>query len=128
MNNVTLDNPYLLFILIPLSLIVIIPFIIICRKRKLNIQNVTSLILHLIICALISLSLANIKTQQVRHETTIYIVADVSSTTSNVIEQMDEYIEEFNEKLSASSKLGIVAFASSCQELVKPGNEIKSLS
>lgn len=128
MNNVTLDNPYLLFILIPLSLIVIIPFIIICRKRKLNIQNVTSLILHLIICALISLSLANIKTQQVRHETTIYIVADVSSTTSNVIEQMDEYIEEFNEKLSESSKLGIVAFASSCQELVKPGNEIKSLS
>lgn len=128
MNNVTLDNPYLLFILIPLSLIVIIPFIIICRKRKLNIQNVTSLILHLIICAFISLSLANIKTQQVRHETTIYIVADVSSTTSNVIEQMDEYIEEFNEKLSASSKLGIVAFASSCQELVKPGNEIKSLS
>lgn len=127
MSNVTLDNPYLLLILIPLLLIVVIPFIIIIKRKKMNLQNVSSLILHIVICALIALSSANLKTSKIRHETTIYVLADVSSSTSNVIEQMDDYIENFKEKMSLSSKLSVIAFSKDCQQLVKPGEELKSL-
>lgn len=127
MNNVTFDNPYYLLILIPLVLIIIVPFIIVVKKRKLTFQNIASLFLHIIICALVSLSIANIKTENIRQETTIYIVADVSNSTSNVLDVMDDYIDTFAKQKSKSSKLGIVAFASECVELVKPGQELKSL-
>ena len=128
MNNVTFDNPKLLYIFIPLALLVIIPYFITLKKKSFKWFNLMSLFSHLVICVLLSLSVANVKTQEIKTETTIYILADVSSTTQNVQDEMDDYIEEFKDKMSPSSQLGVVVFAKDSQELVKPGNELVSLS
>ena len=128
MNNVKFDNIYLLFIFIPLFLIVVIPFFISLKKNSFKVFNMVSLFIHIIICALLSLCVAQIKTEEIETQSVIYIVADVSNTTKNNIEDMDAYIKEFDEKLSESSKLGIVAFGKDSVELVKPGEKLISLS
>lgn len=128
MNNVMFDNPMLLYIFIPLALIVIIPFFITLKKKSFKWFNLLSLLSHLAICVLLSLSVANVKTQEIKTETTIYFLADVSCTTQNVQEEMDNYIKEFKGKMSSSSELGIVTFAKDAEELVKPGQPIESIS
>ena len=74
---------------------------------------------------LLSLSLSGIKTEEITTDSTTYIVADVSYTTKDVLEEMDAYI---NEKKSVSTELGIVAFGKDSVELSKPGENIRSLS
>lgn len=128
MNNVKFENINLLFIFIPLFLIVLIPFFILLRKKSFKFYNIISLSIHIIICALLSLCVAQIKTEEIETQSMIYIVADVSNTTKNNVEDMDAYIAEFSEKLSTSSKLGVVAFGKDSKELVKPGEELISLT
>ena len=128
MNNVKFDNFELLYVFIPLALIVLIPFFIALKKQSFKFKNLFSSFLHLIICALLSLSLSGIKTEEITTDSTTYILADVSYTTTDVLDQMDEYIKEFNEKKSISTELGIVAFGKDSVELTKPGENIKSLS
>ena len=133
MNNVKLDdfrfdNINLLFVFIPLFLLIVIPFIISLFKRKFKFYNLLSVFLHLIICALLSLTIAGVKTEEIEHDAVIYIVADVSDTTEYVLDEMDEYIASFNAKMSVSSQLGIVAFGKDSVELVKAGDDLKSLS
>lgn len=128
MNNVKFENINLLFIFIPLFLIIVIPFFVSLRKKSFKFFNMISLSIHIIICALLSLCVAQIKTEEIETQSVIYIVADVSNTTKNNIEDMDAYIKEFEEKLSASSKLGVVAFGRDSVELVKPGEELISLT
>ena len=128
MNNVKFDNFELLYVFIPLVLIVLIPFFIALKKKSFKFKNLFSAFLHLIICMLLSLSLSGIKTEEITTDSTTYIVADVSYTTKDVLEEMDAYINEFNEKKSVSTELGIVAFGKDSVELTKPGENIKSLS
>ena len=128
MNNVKFDNFELLYVFIPLVLIVLIPFFITLKKKSFKFKNLFSSFLHLIICMLLSLSLSGIKTEEITTDSTTYIVADVSYTTKDVLEEMDAYINEFNEKKSVSTELGIVAFGKDSVELTKPGENIKSLS
>ena len=128
MNNVKFDNFELLYVFIPLVLIVLIPFFITLRKKSFKFKNLFSSFLHLVICMLLSLSLSGIKTEEITTDSTTYIVADVSYTTKDVLEEMDAYINEFNEKKSVSTELGIVAFGKDSVELTKPGENIKSLS
>ena len=77
MNNVMFDNYKLLFIMIPLVIIVTIPFVMVLKKKSLRWYNLCSLFVHFIICVLLTLSLANIKTTKTETKTSIYIVADV---------------------------------------------------
>lgn len=124
MSNVKFDNIELLFVFIPLFLLVVIPFFIFLRKNSFKFHNIVSLFIHIIICALLSLCMAQIKTEEIETQSVIYIVADVSNTTKDNIEEMDNYIKEFSEKLSSSSELGIVAFGKDSIELVKPGEAL----
>ncbi len=128
MTNVKFDNVYLLYIFIPLILLVIIPFFITIRKKRLNFHNIFSLLLHVIICALISLSLSGFNISKVMDSSIVYIVADASDTTKDITDSIDQYINEYHDKLPDNAKLGVVAFAKDAQELVKPGSSLKSIN
>ena len=77
MDNVKFDNIELLYIFIPLVLLVVIPFFIFLKRNSFKSFNLISLFTHIIICALLSLSIAQIKTEEIETQSTIYIVADV---------------------------------------------------
>lgn len=128
MSNVKFDNIQLLYLFIPLFLLVVVPFFFIIKKNKFKFRNLLSLFLHILICALLSLSVAGIKTEEVKHETMIYFLVDVSNSSNRTIQDMDQYIHDFNEKISASSEVGIVVFGKNSEELVKPGQSIKSIA
>lgn len=128
MSNIKFDNINLLYLIILFSLLLIIPFIILIIKKKINFHNVVSLFIHLIICCLLTLSFAGIKTQTISSDTIVYILADVSCSNDNVLEEMDDYINDFSNKLSENNKLGVVAFGKDAIEFIKPGENIKKLS
>lgn len=127
MTNVKFANVNLLYILIPLLILVIIPFFIAIRKKRLNLHNIFSLCLHVVICALIALALSGINIEKIVDSSLVYIVADVSDTTENITEEMDSYIQEYHDKLGENTKLGVVVFGKDVIEYIKPGEEIKSL-
>ncbi len=128
MNNVKFDNIQFLYLIIPFTLLVLIPFFIVVKKNRFKLYNLFSLLLHMVICVLLSLSIAGFKTEEIKHDTMIYFVVDASNSSERTFQEMDKYIHDFNEKVSVSSKIGIVAFGKDSEELVQPGQPLKSVT
>ena len=54
MSNISFDNVYLLFLIIPLVAIIAVPFALAVRKENVNGHNVASLVIHVLIALLAS--------------------------------------------------------------------------
>ena len=87
-----------------------------------------SLILHIIISALLVLSLADLKTTSYIVDSNVYILCDVSTSTIKSREKMDEYIEEYKDKITSNTSLGVICYGKNQELLVPLGEEIKSVS
>ena len=79
MKNISFDNPYWLLLLIPLAVGVIVPYVIAIRRENASKSVIASLVIHIVILALVGLSVAGTVITTVVTKTEIYIVADVSS-------------------------------------------------
>ena len=128
MKNISFDNPWLLLIAIPLALAVIIPFILIINKDNRTIGWKISLGVHLVIIMLASLAAAGIKSTSVLTKTTVYVLADVSYSSERNLDDIDDCIEEIQDKLPENAKLGIVCFGRNSVVLTPAGREIKRVS
>ncbi len=111
MINISFDNPYLLLLLIPLVLVVVIPFVIAIKKENRTKSAVVALVCHLAIVVLATLAVAGMKNTTVMTKTEIYVLADVSDSTSNKIAVMDGYIEELEASLPRNTEMGVITFA-----------------
>ena len=127
MSSINFDNPYLLLVFIPLLLMVFVPFIIAIKKENKSIQNVTSLVIHLIMTVLITLALAKTTLELVLTETTIYVLADCSYSSNNNLDLIDDYILEVKDSAPRNSKIGVITFANDYELLTKPGEKFKSV-
>ena len=78
MRNVSFDNPYLFLLAIPLILLVVIPFAIAIRKENRQKSSVISLVIHLVIVTLVTFAAAGTLITEIKTQTTVYVVADVS--------------------------------------------------
>ena len=108
MNNISLDNPYLLLIALPLIVLFTVPFAIAVKKANRNWHNVTSQVLHVVMALLVGFAAAQPNVTTVLTETDVYVVADVSYSANRNLDTIDAYIK--NLKLPANSKLGLVCF------------------
>ena len=126
MTNISFNNPYLLFAFIPLILLLVVPFIIFVKRKRPN--KIISLILHIIISALLVVSLADLKTTSYIVDSNVYILCDVSTSTIKSREKMDEYIEEYKDKITSNTSLGVICYGRNQELLVPLGEEIKSVS
>ena len=54
MNNISFDNPWLLFIALPLIAAVLIPFFITVRRDNANFHNVAAVLLNILLCLFFS--------------------------------------------------------------------------
>ena len=128
MSNISFANPYLIFILIPVILIILIPFFITFKKDNIGIRNIFSLILHVIISTLIVLVIAGMSYKTAVEETNIYVVADVSYSTNRNLTTIDEYISQINDNADNKTKVGVVCFgADTPYVLSTPGSRIRSV-
>ena len=127
MKNISFDNPYLLLIGIPLLLAVIVPYIWSIRKDNVSKSVVTSLILHIVMVLCITFAVAGTTYTTVVTETNVYVVADVSYSTSQELDKVDEHIRSVQKNLPNNAKMGVVCFGRNQQEFVKMGGELKSV-
>lgn len=110
MINISFDRPYLLLLAIPLLLITIIPFFIAIRKSNRSRGAVASLVLHIVLSLIISVVAAGASISRVITETNVVVIADVSHSTNDRLDTIDEYIKEVEENLPENSKMGVIAF------------------
>ncbi len=127
MKNISFDNPYLLLLLIPFLLIVTVPIIITIRKENKSRSVFISMALHIVIALCITLAIAGMAYTTVITETEVYVVADVSHSSSLNLDQIDEYIDELQSKLPKNSKLGVITFGKDYKLICAPGEEFTTV-
>ena len=110
MSNISLDNPLLLLLIIPLVVLFTVPFAVVIRKDNINAHNVASGILHILMAVIIAFVAAGTTIVTTMTETDVYVVADVSYSANRNLDRVDGYIEELNKSLPSNSRLGVVCF------------------
>ena len=127
MSNISFDNPFLLIIGVVLLISLFISFFLCIKRGSFNFHNIASLVIHAVIIVLVTLSMARMKLEMVVTETNVYVMADVSYSSKNNLDNIDTYIKRLNKNLPKNSKLGIVTFAKEPELLVKLGGKIVSV-
>lgn len=124
MNSISFDNPYLLFLALPLVAIAVVPFAIAVRRDNVNAHNVTSLVLQLIICVTITLAFAGMTFERVITETNVYVLADISYSADENLDEVQENVNKISQKLPRNSKMGVVAFGRNYKLLSDLGDPV----
>ncbi|MCM1438293.1 MAG: VWA domain-containing protein [Roseburia sp.] len=127
MSSINFDNPYLLFLIIPIAALFIIPFAIAVRKDNLNGHNIASGIIHIIMAVIIAFVAAGTSIVTTVTETNVYVVADVSYSANRNLDTVDGYISQLGKSLPRNSKMGVVTFGKNYQLLTPLGDSIKSV-
>ncbi len=127
MKNISFDNPYLLLLLIPLALLVIIPFVIAVKKTNRTRGAVIALVSHLAIVLIATLAVAGMKYTKVMTKTEVYVLADVSHSTSGKTDVMDGYIEELEENLPKNAEMSVITFAADYKQHTAFGENFKTV-
>ncbi len=110
MINISFYDPYLLLLIIPLALLVIIPFFIAIRRENKSRGAVASLVCHLLIVTLTVLAAAGMMNTSVMTKTEVYVLADVSDSAAAKTDIIDDQIRELSGKLPINSEMGVIAF------------------
>ena len=119
MSNIkfTFEFPWVFVLLIPAIILSLIPYLKLNKNRRRTRNRITSMVLHFIVLFLITLVFADFrinKEDSIKNEKTILLV-DVSSSSSNSKEKIDEYIEDILLNDEFNTKVGIVVFANECE-------------
>ena len=110
MSNISFDNPWLLFLLVPLFAAVLVPFFITVRKDNRNKQNITAMVLHLVFCLAFTLAVSGMKYERVVTETNVYVLADISYSAEHNLDDVQEKVEQVAKKLPRNSQMGVICF------------------
>ena len=127
MSSISFDNPYLLFLAIPIAALFVIPYAIAIRKDNLNGHNIASGIIHILMAVIIAFVAAGTSIVTTVTETDVYVVADVSYSANRNLDKIDDYIEDLGKSLPRNSRLGVVTFGKDYQLLTRLGEKTKSV-
>ena len=127
MSNISFDNPWLLFLLLPLFAAVLVPFFITVRKDNRNKQNITATVLHLIVCLCFALAVSGMKYERVVTETNVYVLADISYSAEHNLDDVQDKLEQVAGKLPRNSKMGVICFGRNYQMISDMGGGIPDI-
>lgn len=127
MTNISFDRPYLFFLIIPLLLLVFIPFFIAVRRENLTKGTLVSLILHVIIALAITIVATGASVTSVITETRVVVLADVSHSAEKNLDKIDGYINEIKNNLPKNSKMEVVAFGNDQKTVTEYGKKFESV-
>ena len=128
MSNISFDNPWLLFLLLPLFAAVLVPFFITVRKDNRNKQNITALVLHLIVCLCFGLAVSGMKYERVVTETNVYVLADISYSAEHNLDDVQDKLEQVAGKLPRNSKMGVICFGRNQEIISDMGGGVPNVS
>ena len=127
MINISFDNPYLLLLLIPMLAFILVPYFIAIRRENKSKASTIALVLHTVIVLLVILAVAGMSNTTVITETELYVLADLSHSTSDDIDLIDEYIAKTENELPRNSKMGVITFGKDYALHTPLGEEITSV-
>lgn len=127
MSSINFDNPLLLLLIIPVLLVIIGSFIFAVNKENKTINNTISFICHIVIGVLVVLTISKTTLETVITKTEIYVLADISYSSNDNMDLIDEYIKNVEKNAPRNSSIGIITFGKNYQLLVKPGEDIISV-
>jgi len=127
MINISFDNPFLLLVLIPMLALVLVPYFIAIRKENKSRSAAISLALHIVIILLVVLAAAGMSNVAVITETELYVVADVSYSTHEKLDLIDEYIEKIEDELPRNSEMGVITFGKNYRLHTAMGEKLTSV-
>ena len=127
MININFANPFLLLILVPMLALVIVPYFIAIRKENKSRSAAISLALHIVIVFLVVFAAAGMSNVTVITETELYVVADVSYSTHDKLDLIDDYIEEIEDELPRNSEMGVITFGKNYRLHTPLGERITSV-
>ncbi|MDE6274155.1 MAG: VWA domain-containing protein [Clostridiales bacterium] len=128
MSNINFDNPWLLFLAIPMLAAVIVPFVIVVKRENANFHNVTSCVLHALICVCLTLAISGMSFEKVVTETNVYVLADISYSANHNIDEVQKNVNEISGKLPKNSKMGVICFGRNYQLISDMGADVPDLS
>lgn len=128
MSNISFDNPWLLFIGLPLLAAVIVPFAVTIRRDNANAHNIASFCLHVLICLCITLAISGMAFETVITETNVFVLADISYSANHNLDEVQENIEKISDKLPKNSKMGVICFGRNHQMIADLGEEVPDVA
>ncbi len=128
MSNISFDNPWLLFIGLPLLAAVIVPFAVTVRRDNANAHNIASFGLHALICICITLAISGMTFETMVTETNVYVLADISYSANHNLDEVQENIEKISAKLPKNSKMGVICFGRNYQMIADLGDEVPDVT
>lgn len=127
MSSISLNNAYMLFLIIPLVALLLVPFLIAVRRENVNGHNVASCVLHVLMAVIIAFTAAGTSIVTVITGTEVYVVADVSYSANRNLDVIDGYINKLGNNLPANSTMGVVCFGKDYQLLTRPGEQFRTV-
>jgi Ca-activated chloride channel homolog len=110
---ITFDNPLFLFLLIPITLLVLWPFFKLKKQHRYNRYRITSLVLRFstLLFAVLLLSGINIGSERFTHREDVILLVDVSDSTELSMERMNNKIKLIIDESNGEYNIGIITFA-----------------
>lgn len=127
MSSINFDNPWLLFIVVPLIALLCVPFALAIRKDNVNGHNIASSIIHVFMAVIIAFAAAGTSIVTTVTQTDVYVLADVSYSSSLNLDTVDGYINELSGNLPANSKMGVICFANGNKLVTKLGERFTTV-
>lgn len=127
MNNISFADPQLLWVALPLSLLVLVPFLIAIRKGHRDLHSIGGLLCYLLVVVAATLAFAGLRYDAMITETNVYVLADVSHSASNNMDVLDGYIHSIETQLPKNSRMGVIAFGRDYRMLSDLGEEVVSV-
>ncbi len=110
MSSINFDNPWLLLVAVPLLILLLLPFFLTVRKDNRSGQNVISCILHILIAACIAFAVAGPTIKTINQQINVYIVADLSYSTNQKVDEIDGHIRYVESHLPENAEMGVICF------------------
>ena len=127
MNNISFDNPWLLFIALPIFAALLIPFCITVRKDNVNAHNITAVVMHILIGICLTLAISGMTYERVITETNVYVLADISYSAEHNIDDVQKSVEDVAGKLPRNSKVSVICFGRNYQLISDMGDRIPNI-
>ncbi|MDE6075717.1 MAG: VWA domain-containing protein, partial [Clostridia bacterium] len=127
MSSINFDNPWLLFLALPLVALFAVPFFIAVRKDNVNGHNIASGIIHVVMALIIAFVAAGTSIVTTMTETDVYVLADVSYSATRNLDTVDDYISDLGKSLPNHSRMGVICFGKNHQLLTRLGERVKSV-
>ncbi|MCQ2799411.1 MAG: VWA domain-containing protein [Bacilli bacterium] len=129
MNNtnaqVIVMNPWYALIAIPLVAITIIFFFRLPKMKRKWTKNLISLGLHFLIAATLTLTFVDIQYLYSSKETELVVLADVSDSQKDSMEDINNVITKLYSKKDNATKICVVAYAKECKVVTDFGGSYK---